>query len=235
MIANRGAVVSMPAMCLRAGALPWWWTVMLVTRRCSASGQAVDTGCWAHARRTFFELFTANPSPVAKLALDTIHELYRLERKIKHRSADKKRQWRQRYATPRLDAFHQWLLLQQAQTAPNSRLRKALDYPLKRWSALLRYLDDSHVPIDNNRMENCLRPVAVGRKNGLFAESLRAGQRMAAILNLLETAKLNGHDPSIWLRDVLPAYPPGPTIASNNYYPTPKTASVNIRQLITLF
>ncbi|WP_433915331.1 transposase domain-containing protein [Serratia symbiotica] len=84
-------------------------------------------------------------------------------------------------------------------------------------------------------MENCLRPVAVGRKNGLFAESLRAGQRMAAILNLLETAKLNGHDPSIWLRDVLPAYPPGTTIASRNYYPTPKTASVNIRQLITLF
>lgn len=120
-------------------------------------------------------------------------------------------------------------------TAPNFRLRKALDYPLKRWSALLRYLDDSHVPIDNNSIEKCLCPVAIGRKNVLFAESLRARQRMAAILNLLETAKLNGYDPSIWLRDVLAAYPPGPTIAPRNYYPTPKTALVNIRQFITLF
>lgn len=171
------------------------------------SGQALEAGCWAHARRKFFELFTTNKSPVAKLALDTIRELYKLERKIKYRSADKKRQWRQRYAKPRLDAFHQWLLLQQTQTAPNSGLRKALDYTLKRWPALLCYLDDGRVPIDNNRCENGIRPVAVGRKNWLFAGSLRAGQRMASILSLLETAKLNGHDPYIWLRDVLTRLP----------------------------
>ncbi|WP_404273314.1 IS66 family transposase [Yersinia similis] len=174
------------------------------------SGQALEAGCWAHARRKFFELFTANKSPVAKVALDTIREIYKLERKIKPRSADKKRQWRQRYAKPRLDAFHQWLLLQQTQTAPNSGLRKALDYTLKRWPALLRYLDDGRVPIDNNRTENCIRPVAAGRKNWLFAGSLRAGQRMAAILSLLETAKLNGHDPYIWLRDVLTRLPTWP-------------------------
>lgn len=176
---------------------------MPVTRALFDSGQAREAGCWAHARRKFFELFTANKSPVAKVALDTLRELYKLERKIKHRSADKKCQWRQRYAKPRLDAFHQWLLLQQTQTAPNSELRKALDYALKRWPALLCYLDDGRVPIDNNRTENCIRPVAVGRKNGLFAGSLRAGQRMASILSLLETATLNGHDPYIWLRDVL--------------------------------
>lgn len=174
------------------------------------SGQAFEAGCWAHARRKFFALFTANKSPVAKVALDTIRELYKLERKIKPRSADKKRQWRRRYAKPRLETFHQWLLLQQTQMAPNSGLRKALDYTLKRWPALLRYLDDGRVPIDNNRTENCIRPVAVGRKNGLFAGSLRAGQRMAAILSLRETAKLNGHDPSIWMRDVLTRLPTWP-------------------------
>ncbi len=70
------------------------------------------------------------------------------------------RQWRRRYAKPRLEVFHQWLLLQQAQAAPNSGLRKVLDYTLKRWPALLRYLDDGRVPIDNNRCENGMRPVA---------------------------------------------------------------------------
>jgi transposase len=75
---------------------------------------------------------------------------------------------------------------------------------------LLRYLDDGRVPIDNNRTENCIRPVAVGRKNWLFAGSLRAGQRMAAILSLLETARLNGHAPYIWLRDVLTRLPTWP-------------------------
>lgn len=174
------------------------------------SGQALEAGCWAHARRKFFELFTANKSPVAKLALDAIRELYKLERKIKQRPADKKRQWRQRYAKPRLEVFRQWLVLQQPQAAPNSALRKALDYTLKRWPALLRYLNDGRVPIDNNRTENCIRPVAVGRKNWLFAGSLRAGQRMASILSLLETAKLNGHDPYIWLRDVLTRLPAWP-------------------------
>ncbi|MFP9228882.1 hypothetical protein A0E43_09875 [Pectobacterium cacticida] len=147
------------------------------------SGQALEAGCWAHARRKFFALFTANKSPVARLALDTIRELYKLERKIKHRSADKRRQWRQRYAKPRLAVFHAWLLLQQTQTAPNSGLRKALDYTLKRWPALLRYLDDGRVPIDNNRTENSLRPVAVGRKNWLCVSRRRChddNMRLAA-------------------------------------------------------
>ncbi|WP_315709104.1 IS66 family transposase [Brenneria uluponensis] len=183
------------------------------------SGQALDAGCWAHARRKFFELFTINKSPVAKLALDSIRELYQLERKIKQRPADKKRQWRQRYAKPRLEVFHQWLVLQQPQAAPNSALRKALDYILKRWPALLHYLDDGRVPIDNNRCENVIRPVALGRKNWMFAGSLRAGQRMAAILSLLETAKLNGHDPYIWLRDVLARLPTWPNNRLNALLP----------------
>ena len=96
-------------------------------------------------------------------------------------------------------------------TAPNSGLHKALDSPLERWPALLHYLDDGREPIDNNCPENCIRPVAVGRKNWLFAGSLRAGQRMASILSLLvETAKLNDHDSYVWLRDVLTRLPSWP-------------------------
>lgn len=106
-----------------------------------------------------------------------------------------------------------------ATSADGPGLRKALDYSLKRWSALLRYPDDGRVPIDNNRTENCIRPVAVGRKNWLFAGSLRAGQRMASLLSLLETAKLNGHDPYIWLRDVLTRLPTWPNSRINELLP----------------
>lgn len=169
-----------------------------------------EAGCMAHVRRKFFELFIANKSPVAKQALDIIRELYKLERKIRHRPADKQRQWRQRYAKPQMDAFNKWLMLHHSQSAPGSGLHKALDYALNRWPALLCYLGDGRVPIDNNRCEGAMRPVAVGRKNWLFAGSLLAGQRLAAILSLLETAKLNGHDPYIWLRDVLTRLPSWP-------------------------
>ncbi len=181
--------------------------------------KVLEAGCMAHVRRKFFDQYKANKNPVAERALDIIRELYKLERKIKHRPSDKKRQWRKRYARPQMAAFHTWLVLQQAQSAPNSGLRKALDYTLKRWPVLLRYLDDGRVPIDNNRAENVMRPVALGRKNWNFAGSLRAGQRMAAILSLLETAKLNGHDPYVWLRDVLTRLPSWPNSRINELLP----------------
>src|SRR5690625_7938226 len=80
---------------------------------------------------------------------------------------------------------------------------KALDYSLKRWTALTRYLDDGCVPIDNNHIEQQIRPLALGRKNWLFAGSLRAGQRAAAVMTLIQSAKLNGHDPLAYLGDIL--------------------------------
>jgi hypothetical protein len=84
---------------------------------------------------------------------------------------------------------------------------KALDYSLKRWEALTRYLDDGAVPIDNNRVENLIRPWALGRKNWLFAGSLRSGQRAAAVMSLIQSAKLNGHEPYAYLKDVLERLP----------------------------
>ena len=84
---------------------------------------------------------------------------------------------------------------------------KALDYSLKRWQALTRFIDDGRLPIDNNWIENQMRPIAIGRKNWLFAGSLLAGQRAAAIMSLIQSAKLNGLDPHAYLRDVLRRLP----------------------------
>ncbi|WP_141124020.1 transposase domain-containing protein, partial [Pseudomonas borbori] len=84
---------------------------------------------------------------------------------------------------------------------------KALDYSLKRWAALARYVDDGAVPIDNNPVENQIRPWALGRSNWLFAGSLRSGKRAAAIMSLIQTARMNGHDPYAYLKDVLTRLP----------------------------
>ena len=87
---------------------------------------------------------------------------------------------------------------------------KAIDYSLKRWKALIRYIDDGNLPIDNNWLENRIRPVALGRSNWLFAGSLRAGKRAAVIMSLIQSAKLNGHDPYRYLADVLERLPTQP-------------------------
>ncbi|MBD1553144.1 IS66 family transposase [Pseudomonas typographi] len=90
---------------------------------------------------------------------------------------------------------------------PASATAKALDYSLKRWVALTRYLDDGAVPIDNNQIENLIRPWALGRSNWLFAGSLRSGKRAAAIASLIQSARFNGHDPYAYLKDVLTRLP----------------------------
>lgn len=85
-----------------------------------------------------------------------------------------------------------------------------IDYSLKRWVALTHYLSDGQVPIDNNWIENQIRPIAIGRKNWLFAGSLRAGKRAAATMSLIQSAKLNGHEPLAYLKDVLTRLPTQP-------------------------
>lgn len=95
---------------------------------------------------------------------------------------------------------------------PNgSSTAKAIDYSLKRWTALAHYIDDGQMPIDNNWLENRIRPIATGRKNWLLAGSLRAGKRAAAIMSLIQLAKLNGHDPFLYLKDILSRLPTQPS------------------------
>ena len=97
------------------------------------------------------------------------------------------------------------MVLQRQQVAGNSA--KALDYSLKRWAALTRFIDDPQLPADNNWIENEIRPIAIGRNNWLFAGSLRAGQRAAAVMSLIQSARMNGQDPHAYLKDVLTRLP----------------------------
>jgi hypothetical protein len=108
------------------------------------------------------------------------------------------------------DALNQWLRQQRQRVPDGSATARAIDYSLKRWPALTRYLDDGDLPIDNNWVENRIRPIALGRQNWLFAGSLRAGKRAAAVMSLIHSAKLNGLDPYGYLRDVLERLPTQP-------------------------
>ena len=99
------------------------------------------------------------------------------------------------------------MILNRQKITDGSATAKALDYSLRRWGALTRFVDNGQLPIDNNPIENQIRPIAIGRNNWLFAGSLRAGKRGAAIMSLIQSAKLNGHDPYAYLKDVLARLP----------------------------
>ena len=166
-----------------------------------------EAGCLAHSRRKFFDLHASNKSQIAAQALQSISTLYDIEREVKSLTADERLNIRQTRSRPLADALHQWMELQRRQITDGTATARALDYSLKRWGALTRFLDDGQLPIDNNWAENQIRPVAIGRKNWLFAGSLRAGQRAAAVMSLIQSARLNGHDPYAYLKDVLQRLP----------------------------
>lgn len=166
-----------------------------------------EIGCMAHARRKFHELHVANQSQIAQQALEYIGQLYAIERSAAELDANERREQRQTYAKPIVDQLHHWLIAQRQLVTNGTATAKAIDYSLKRWAALIRYLDDGTVPIDNNWVENQIRPWALGRSNWLFAGTLRSGQRAAAIMSLIQSAKINGHDPYAYLKDVLERLP----------------------------
>jgi len=166
-----------------------------------------EVGCMAHARRKFFELHASNKSQIAAQACALISQLYDIESEVKAIKPDERLRARQTRSKPLADKFHAWMLLQRRQVTDGTATAKALDYSLKRWAALTQFLDNAQLPIDNNWIENQIRPIAIGRNNWLFAGSLRAGQRAAAVMSLIQSAKLNGHDPYAYLKDVLARLP----------------------------
>lgn len=137
-------------------------------------------------------------------------KLYDVERQVANVDSDRRRRIRQEQARPVADALHAWLLAQRQKVPPGSATAKAIDYSLGRWQALTRYIDDGDLPADNNWVENQIRPIAIGRSNWLFAGSLRAGKRAAAVMSLIHSARMNGHDPHAYLRDVLERLPTQP-------------------------
>ena len=170
----------------------------------------VDAGCMAHSRRKFFDLYANHQSQIAEAALPFYSHLYQIEKRAMDLTADERRQFRQSESRPIADALLAWMVAQRKLVPNGSAIAKAIDYSVNRWEALMRFLDDGDIPIDNNWNENRIRPIAVGRSNWLFAGSLRAGQRAAAIMSLIQSAKLNGHDPHAYLKDVLTRLPTQP-------------------------
>ena len=169
-----------------------------------------EAGCLAHARRKFHELWVNHHSTIGEQALKFFIQLYEVERQVHELDATERKRIRQERSRPVADALHLWLTQQRQKMPEGSATIRAIDYSLKRWTALTRYIDDGHLPPDNNWVENQIRPIALGRSNWLFAGSLRAGKRAAAIMSLVHSARLNGHDPYAYLRDVLERLPTQP-------------------------
>ena len=167
----------------------------------------IEVGCWAHSRRKFVDLVEVQQSPIATKAVEYINALYDIEREAKALSAGERKAFRQEKARPIIDALYEWLVGQRAALTKGTRTARAIDYTLNRWDALIRYLGDGNLPIDNNWVENQIRPWALGRSNWLFAGSLRSGQRAANVMTLIQSAKINDLDPQAYLQDVLERLP----------------------------
>ncbi len=145
--------------------------------------------------------------------------MYDVERPIQQLDHDQRRVIRQQQAKPIADTLHAWLVAQRARVPEGSATAKAIDYSLRRWDALTHYLDNGAVPIDNNWVENRIRPVAIGRANWLFAGSLRAGKRAAAVMSLIHSARLNGHDAYAYMKDILERLPSQPDSRIGELFP----------------
>jgi transposase len=171
--------------------------------RLSDGGKIQLAGCWAHARRKFYEVQQATASPVATEALRRIAELYAIEAVIRGRAADARKSIRQARSLPLVTAMRAWLEKQHAQIPPRGGLADAIRYALNRWEVLCCFLDDGCIELDTNTVERAIRPVTLGRKNHLFAGSDAGAQRWATVCSLITTAKLNDVEPLAYLKDVL--------------------------------
>ncbi len=171
--------------------------------RLTASGAVTLAACWAHVRRKFYELHEATGSPIAAEALRRIAALYAIEESVSGQPAERRRIVRDRDARPLAAAMRPWFEQELGRLPPHGTLAEAIRYALTRWPALCRFLDDGRIELDNNPVERAIRPVALGRKNHLFAGSDGGGQRWAVVCSLIASAKLNGVEPYAYLKDVL--------------------------------
>ena len=180
-------------------------------------GPVLEAGCFAHARRKFFELAdvegaarkksrgerTGTIFPIALEAVQKLDAIFEIERGINGRSPAERLAARREHSAPLLDDLHNWLQAQLAKLSRNHDLAKAINYMLRRWPAFTRFLDDGQVCLSNNAAERALRCVPLGRKAWLFCGSDRGGERAAVLYTLIQTARLNNVDPQAWLADVL--------------------------------
>ena len=159
--------------------------------------------CWAHVRRRFYELAASGPAPIASEALERIASLYAVEKDIRGRGAQERRTVRRARSQAILADLETWLRAKLALVSQKSKLAEAIRYALSRWVGLTLFLDDGRVEIDSNVVERSIRPIALNRKNALFAGSDGGAENWAVIASLIETCKLQDVDPQAYLADVL--------------------------------
>jgi transposase len=163
----------------------------------------IEIACWAHARRKLYDVHAATTSPIAKEALERIARLFAVEVEIRGQPPAARRAVRQQRSLAELDALKAFLERELARISGKSALAQAIRYSLWRWDALARFTTDGRLEMTNNAAERAIRPLALGRKNWLFAGSDTGGDRAAMIYTIIETAKLNGLDPYRYFADVL--------------------------------
>lgn len=169
----------------------------------AGKGDVVLAACWAHMRRKFYDVAQTTGSPVAQDILRRVGELYAIEAEVRGQSPPHRLTARRQRSKPIVAELHAWLEAQLAQVPGRSTLAEAIRYALGRWQGLTRFLHDGRIELDTNPVERAIRPVALGRKNHLFAGSDGGGERWATVCSLIETAKLNGVEPYAYLADIL--------------------------------
>ncbi|MFK7875918.1 MAG: IS66 family transposase [Paracoccaceae bacterium] len=165
--------------------------------------------CWAHARRKLRDVIQSGAAPIAQEGLAQIQALYRVEKDLRGQSADLRRAARQERSKPVVDAFELWLAQNRACVSAKSPTGEALKYIAKYWDGLIRFLDDGRIELDSNPVERTIRPIALNRKNALFAGHDTGAQNWAVIASLIETCELNGIEPHAYLSAVLTAIAKG--------------------------
>lgn len=166
-------------------------------------GPLVLAHCWSHFRRRFYDIAKGGNAPIASEALVRIAALYQIEGDIRGKTADERRVVRQTRTKELVDKLEGWLKEQLARISKGSTLAGAISYGLNHWTGLTRFLDDGRVELDSNTVERSMRPIALNRKNALFAGNDEGGANWACIASLLETCKLNSVNPRAWLTETL--------------------------------
>lgn len=166
-----------------------------------AGKRIIELACWAHTRRYFVDAESSDPIS-SKYVLDQIGLLYDVEAAVKKLFSEARRMMRQEKSKPILAELELWLRARHTDVLPRGPIGKAISYALSNWQALIRYVEDGDLAIDNNPAERALRSIAVGRKNWEFCGSDRGGRTAATLLTLISSAKRHGHDPLAYLRDV---------------------------------
>jgi len=166
-------------------------------------GPLVLANCWGHFRREFYDIAKDGNAPIATETLQRIAALYAIEDDIRGCPADERRSERQTWSKPLVEALETWLKVQLARLSKGSTLAKAIRYGLNHWHGPCRFLDDGRVEMDSNTVERSIRPLALNRKNALFAGSDEGAGNWACLASLIECCKLNDVNPHAWMTDTL--------------------------------